>query len=242
MKRIILVVLVSVFLSGCLATTKSDPVVKAVQIGAITAFCGIGAYEAAKAVGANRPIRTVAAAAGLGVCYYAASESLNPSPQDSQGGLWCNDQGFGCGRDKFGRPYSNRDANGYWANGMYVPNGCTQLETGGYVCSGPKNTQRSYSQQQNSGSTTGSALYGNLTVENYLRSEIIPPKCKSGNFGADAICLSAESQKLAKMQEDCEAGKGRCSSELNFGAAAGAFSALASRLQRRQSQLQARGY
>jgi len=101
--------------------------------------------------------------------------------------------------------------------------------------------QQGYQPQslQNSRSGRGGNVF-DLTVDSYLTSEVVHPRCQTGNYGHDAICLDQEAQTLDRKQTDCVEGHGPC--RQNYGAFAGAYRDLASALQAEQYQLERGGH
>lgn len=79
-----------------------------------------------------------------------------------------------------------------------------------------------------------------LTVGNYQESPNVIPVCKTGNFGYDANCLRVEAEKLEQKQKACVSGTGPCRN--NYGAIAGAYRNLATKLSQKQASLESKGY
>ena len=94
--------------------------------------------------------------------------------------------------------------------------------------------QQTQPSQNNRGGRGGNVF--DLTVDSYLNSEVVHPRCQTGNYGHDAVCLDQEAQRLDRKQTDCVEGRGPC--RQNYGAFAGAYRELASALQAEQYQLE----
>lgn len=79
--------------------------------------------------------------------------------------------------------------------------------------------------------------YEGPTVGDYMSpkwAQVIPEKCKKGNFGHDSNCLFKEAEILDKKQQECEVDGSKCNPSLNFGKMAKIDRKLASDLRREQ--------
>ena len=80
--------------------------------------------------------------------------------------------------------------------------------------------------------------YDGPTINDYMSpkwDQVIPEKCKRGNFGHDSNCLFKEANDvLDKKQQECERNGSKCNPNFNFGKMAKVYRKLASDLRREQ--------
>jgi len=97
----------------------------------------------------------------------------------------------------------------------------------------PQQAQSQYAQSNRGGRQEENVL--GLTVENYRNDQGVHPRCQTGNYGHDAICLNQEAQNLNDRQTACENGTGPCRQQ--YSTIAGAYRDLADNLKGEQRQL-----
>jgi len=93
--------------------------------------------------------------------------------------------------------------------------------------------QPQYAQSSRGGRQDENVL--GLTVENYRNDQGVHPRCQTGNYGHDAICLNQEAINLDDRQTACENGTGSCRQQ--YSTIAGAYRDLADNLKGEQRQL-----